>query len=80
MQELIVTLIVTGAPLYAVWRLAPAGWRRGAARGLAGLAARGGASTDTTQKIEQRVGTTSGCGSCDRCQGCAGPSAKAPRP
>ena len=71
MQDLIVALIVAVATLYALWRLAPAGWRRGAARGLANVATRNGASADTARKIEQRVGTTGGCGSCDDCKGCA---------
>lgn len=71
MQDLIVALLVGSATLYAVWRLAPAVLRRQAARRLAGLATRSGASAGTARRIEQRVATASGCGSCDRCKGCA---------
>ncbi len=74
-QDLVTCLIVLAAAAYAAWKLAPATWRRGAARQSGKLARVAGADAATARRIEIRAVSAAdaagGCGSCGPCKGCA---------
>ncbi|RYZ11409.1 MAG: hypothetical protein EOO24_06415 [Comamonadaceae bacterium] len=78
LQQWIVGLIVFIAFACAVWRWMPAGWRRGAARRLAGATRRAGwVDAERADRLATALAQRSGCGACDSCGSCARPGAAA---
>jgi hypothetical protein len=75
MQNLLTLLIVLAACGYSVWKLAPAHWRKGAAKQSGQIARAAGASPTLARRIEIRAvnaaDAASGCGNCGPCKGCA---------
>ena len=77
-QQIIVTLIVALAAIYAVWRWMPASWRRGMAVKVAAGSQRAGlVDEERAGRLAESLGKTSGCGSCDSCGSCSTPAGKA---
>ena len=70
-QSFIVTLIVIAAAIYTAWIVMPASWRRAAAAGLAREASRSGLNQATARRIQLRLESTTACGECASCKGCA---------
>jgi len=74
LQNLVVLLIVAAAAGYSAWKLAPAHWRRGAAKQSGQIARAAGVGETLARRIEIRVvaaADASGCGNCGPCKGCA---------
>lgn len=63
LQTAVVALLVPACTLYAAWKLAPAAWRRGAARGLLRLPLP--APLARRLQAAARAGSTCGCDGCD---------------
>jgi len=70
-QHLIVAFAVIAAALYSAWIVMPAGWRRAAAARLARQANRSGLNREAAHELQRRLESTSACGDCASCKGCA---------
>lgn len=70
-QDLIVGLIVGASAIYTIWLLAPAGFRRAGAAGLAALARRFGLDARQSQQLQAKLAEHGGCGDCKTCNNCA---------
>jgi hypothetical protein len=73
-QQITVAFIVLAAALYSAWSLMPAVWRRGAAARVASGARRWGVTQRRADRLEQALGSRSGCSECSSCKGCAAPA------
>ena len=76
-QQIAVTLIVLAAALYSAWALMPSVWRSGAAARLASGARRWGMTQRGAERLEQALGSSSGCSACSSCKGCGASAATA---
>lgn len=72
LQQLMVTVIVALAVVYAAWRWMPAAWRRAVAQRLARGSQRAGLiDGQQAERMAASLAKTSGCGACDSCGQCA---------